>query len=566
MQIFEHQVLVVGGGLAGLRAAIEAKQECDVAIISRVHPVRSHSIAAQGGINAALRNHPEGKDDDPEKHAFDTIKGSDYLADQDAVLIMTRDAPDHVYEMDHWGALFSRMPDGKIAQRPFGGAGFPRTCFAADRTGHHLLHTLNEQSTRYDIKLYEERLVTSVAVENNRCHGLVALNLISGELEVYLAQAVIIATGGAGRIYHKSTNALINTGSGTAAAYRAGAQLEDMEFIQFHPTTLLGTNILISEASRGEGGYLLNKEGKRFMEKYAPEAMELAPRDIAARSIQTEIDTGHGFPGGYVHLDLRHLGKEKILELLPGIRTLAMDFAGVDPILEPIPIQPGQHYTMGGIDTNIEGHTCIDGLLAAGEAACVSVHGSNRLGGNSLLDTLVFGKRSGAGAVKYIGENNPVADKKMVEDLWEKEEKKINNLLNGDGREDYKELSSRMKETLTDKLGIFRQESEIKEAIDILTELRERYSRVTVRNKDRHYNLELVNTLELEGMLNLAETVAWGALNRRESRGSHYRTDYEKRDDQNWLRHTLATYTEEGPVMSGKDVVITKFKPQERKY
>ncbi|MBS4021339.1 MAG: FAD-binding protein [Dethiobacter sp.] len=566
MQVFQHQVLVVGAGLAGLRAAIEAAQKYDVAVISRVHPVRSHSVSAQGGINASLKNHADGKDDSWEKHAFDTVKGSDYLADQDAAIIMAQDAPGCVYEMEHWGTLFSRFPDGRIAQRPFGGAGFPRTCYAADRTGHHLLHTLYEQSLKHQINVYEERLVTNIATENNRCHGLVALNMISGELELYAAPVVIVATGGSGRIYGNSTNALINTGSGAAAAYRAGAQLEDMEFIQFHPTTLLGTNILISEAARGEGGYLLNKDNERFMKKYMPQAMELGPRDIVARSIQTEIDEGRGFPGDYVHLDLRHLGEKKILELLPGIRLLAMDFAGVDPIHEPIPIQPGQHYTMGGIATSNDGHTRVQGLLAAGEAACVSVHGANRLGGNSLLDTLVFGRRSGSEAMRYLNENNPQPDHKLLQNFWEKEEKRIQTLLAGEGQEDYKELRHKMTQTLTHKVGVFRQEKELKEAVDILIGLRKRYPNVKIKNSSRAYNLELINALELEGMLNSAETVALGALNRTESRGSHSRIDFEKRDDGNWLRHTMAAYTEEGPEMSTKDVTITKFQPQERKY
>ncbi|EEG78665.1 FAD-binding protein [Dethiobacter alkaliphilus] len=566
MQVYEHEVLVVGSGLAGLRAAREAAEKHDVAVISRVHPVRSHSISAQGGINASLKNHAEGKDDSWEKHAFDTIKGSDYLADQDAAMIMAQDAPACVYEMEHWGTLFSRLPDGKIAQRPFGGAGFPRTCYAADRTGHHLLHTLYEQSVKHQINVYEERLVTNIATDNNLCHGLVALNMITGELEVYAAPVVIVATGGAGQIYSNSTNALINTGSGTATAYRAGAQLEDMEFIQFHPTSLYGTNILISEAARGEGGYLLNKNGERFMKKYTPQAMELGPRDIVARSIQTEIDEGRGFPGDYVHLDLTHLGKEKIMELLPGIRILAMDFAGVDPIHEPIPIQPGQHYTMGGIATNVDGHTRVKGLLAAGEAACVSVHGANRLGGNSLLDTLVFGKRAGREAINYLSKEKPRPDRKVVEGLWEKEESRLKNFLTGEGSEDYRELRDKMKQTLTEKVGIFRQENELKEAVEILADLRRRYPSVKIKNSCRQYNLELINALELEGMLNLAETVALGALGRNESRGSHSRLDFPKRDDEKWLVHTMADYTKEGPKLSDKEVTITKFTPQERKY
>ena len=404
MELLSHDILIIGGGLAGLRAAIEAKKAGrDVAILSKVHPLRSHSVAAQGGINAALDNVPAPMKDTWENHAFDTIKGSDYLADQDAVEVMCREGIERVIEMEHWGTLFSRTDDGKIAQRPFGGAGFPRTCYAADRTGHNLLHVLYEQVTGLQIPVYEEWYVLSLIVEQGRCEGVLALHFFEGRIIPIRAKAVILATGGYGRTYLRSTNAVINTGSGCFLAYQAGVPLEDMEFVQFHPTSLYGTNILITEGARGEGGYLLNAKGERFMERYTPHLMELGPRDIVARSIQTEIIEGRGFEGEFVYLDLRHLGRTKIMDRLPGIRQIAIDFAGIDPVLEPIPIQPAQHYSMGGIPTNIDGETPLPGLFAAGECACVSVHGANRLGGNSLLETVVFGARAGKKAAQKAG-------------------------------------------------------------------------------------------------------------------------------------------------------------------
>ncbi|MFH1264397.1 MAG: FAD-dependent oxidoreductase, partial [Planctomycetota bacterium] len=374
--MIRHDVLVVGGGLAGLRAAVGLSPHWDVAVISKVHPVRSHSGAAQGGMNAALGNAPEGRDDSPKQHAFETIKGSDYLADQSAVVTMCELAPEMVYEFEHWGAPFSRLPDGTIAQRPFGGAGFPRTCYAADRTGHVLLQTLYEQTVKRGIRVYEEWAAVRIAVEDGQCHGLIVYNLREGRFESVGSSFCVLATGGYGRIYRNSTNALINTGSGIGAAFLAGVPVKDLEFVQFHPTSQFGTNILITEGARGEGGYLLDRSGRRFMESYAPKAMELAPRDIVARAIQTEIDQGRGFDGGYVHLDLRHLGREKILKRLPGIREISIDFGGVDPIEEPIPVQPGQHYSMGGVDTDATGKTRVANLYAAGECACVSVHGA----------------------------------------------------------------------------------------------------------------------------------------------------------------------------------------------
>ncbi|MFW9944105.1 MAG: FAD-dependent oxidoreductase, partial [Candidatus Sifarchaeia archaeon] len=395
--MYSHDVLVIGAGLSGLRAAIEIAKEVDVAVLSKVYPLRSHSVAAQGGINASL-----GDQDSWEAHAFDTVKGSDYLADQDAVELMAKEAPRAVIENEQWGTAFSRTDDGKIAQRPFGGAMFPRTCYAADRTGHNLLHTTYEQALRLGVIFYHEWFLTSLVQSEGKICGVTAIEIATGEIHGFKAKAVVMATGGFGRVYGYSTNALINTGDGAAVALRAGVPLKDMEFVQFHPTTLYPSGILITEGARGEGGYLVNTRGERFMDRYAPKQMELAPRDIVARAIQTEINQGRGVKDSYVHLDLTHLGREKILERLPGIREISMFFAGVDPIESPIPVRPGQHYSMGGIHCDKNGVTAISGLYALGETACMSVHGANRLGGNSLLETLVFGRLVGQKAKEYV--------------------------------------------------------------------------------------------------------------------------------------------------------------------
>ena len=567
MELLSHDILIVGGGLAGLRAAIEAKKSGrDVAILSKVHPLRSHSVAAQGGINAALENATTPTKDTWENHAFDTIKGSDYLADQDAVEIMCRGAMERVIEMEHWGTLFSRTEDGKIAQRPFGGAGFPRACYAADRTGHNLLHTLYEQVICLQIPVYEEWYVLSLVVEDGGCAGVLALDFFEGRIVLIQAKAVILTTGGYGRIYLRSTNAVINTGSGCFLAYQAGVPLEDMEFVQFHPTSLYGTNILITEGARGEGGYLINANGERFMERYAPHLMELGPRDIVARGTQMEIDQGRGFEGGYVHLDLRHLGREKIMDRLPGIRQIAMDFAGVDPIAEPIPIQPAQHYSMGGIPTNADAETQLPGVLAAGECACVSVHGANRLGGNSLLETLVFGERAGRKAAEQAGKEKKIPDRTIFQERLRVFQLGLEEIFGRKGEEPSFLIRDEMKTLMTSQVGIFRGESALLAAREKIQELKKRFLKTGLKQKSLAFNSEFVQYWELEGMLHLAEATVEGAFARKESRGSHFRVDYPNRDDEHWLCHTLAFKTTEGVKLDYKGVTITSYPPKERTY
>lgn len=567
MEILSHDILIIGGGLAGLRAAIEAKKVCrDVAILSKVHPLRSHSVAAQGGINAVLGNAPAPIKDTWENHAFDTIKGSDYLADQDAVEVMCREGVERVIEMEHWGTLFSRTEDGKIAQRPFGGAGFPRAAYAADRTGHNLLHALYEQVTGLQIPVYEEWYALSLVIEDGKCIGILAFHFFEGRIIPIRAKAVILATGGYGRIYLRSTNAVINTGSGCFLAYQAGVPLEDMEFIQFHPTSLFGTNILITEAARGEGGYLTNVNGERFMERYAPHLMELGPRDIVARGAQTEIDQGRGFEGEFVHLDLRHLGREKILDRLPGIRQIAMDFAGIDPILKPIPVQPAQHYSMGGIPTNVDGETPLPGLFAAGECACVSVHGANRLGGNSLLETLVFGARAGRKSAQTVETKKQSFNKIIFQDHLKAFQSELEEIFGRKKEEPCFSLRDEMRALMTFQVGIFRKESDFLSAREKIRELKKRLKRISPKQKGLAFNYELIQYLELSGMIHLAEVIVEGAVARKESRGSHFRVDFPNRNDEHWLRHTMAFKTAEGVKLDYKKVTITSYPPKERTY
>lgn len=567
--MLSHDVLIVGGGLAGLRAAVGLCETHNVGLISKVHPIRSHSIAAQGGINAALANNPDGRDDTWEKHAFDTTKGSDYLGDQDAIELMCRSAPTIVYEMEHWGCPFSRFSDGSIAQRPFGGAGYPRTCYSADLTGHVLLNTLYERTVSKGVRIYPEWYIIGLAVEDGRCHGVIALDLVSGAIVPVKAKAVLFATGGYGRVYQYSTNALINTGSGIGIAYSAGIPLKDMEFVQFHPTGLIGTNILMTEACRGEGGYLVNNRGERFMARYAPKVMELAPRDIVSRSIQTEIDEGRGFDhplGHYIQLDLRHLGEKKILDKLPGIRKISIDFIGIDPVRDPIPIMPCQHYSMGGIDTNERCETTVKGFYAAGECACVSVHGANRLGGNSLLDTIVFGRLGAFAIDEFLGSNSHLPDEAVLIQTERSAVKKIEQLTgNGDIRP--YTLHVRLGRTMSANIGIFRKKDELARGLDDIAALKEMYRHVKVSSPAQHMNYELMSALELEYMLDVAHTIALGAYLREESRGAHFRRDFPQRNDELWMQHTIAQQNGQGqPSISHRDVTITRFQPMERTY
>ncbi|HPD55692.1 MAG TPA: FAD-binding protein [Smithellaceae bacterium] len=567
--MLNHDILIVGGGLTGLRAAVGLCDKFNVGLISKVYPVRSHSIAAQGGINASLANNPDGRDDTWEKHAFDTIKGSDYLGDQNAIEIMCKEAPGVVYEMEHWGCPFSRFPDGTIAQRPFGGGGFPRTCFSADVTGHSLLNTLYERAVYKKVKIYPEWFVTALCVDDGQCHGVIVLDMKSGKLIPVRAKVTIFGTGGYGRVYRNSTNALINTGSGIGMAYKAGVPLKDMEFVQFHPTTLIGTNILMTEGCRGEGGYLLNNKGERFMQKYAPSAMELAPRDIVSRCIMTEMEEGRGFEhplGTYIQLDLRHLGEKKISERLPGIRSICIDFIGIDPVKEPIPIMPSQHYSMGGIDVNEKGASSVKGFYAAGECACVSVHGANRLGGNSLLDTIVFGKLTAQAIEEDLPKSKLKPKEKPLLALKKEMEKKINALSQPGGERPYM-LAADLGAVMNEKVGIFRTKKELVQALDEVIKIKERYKKVSISSADLHMNFELQNALELENMLDVAHTIVLGALLREESRGAHFRRDFPKRNDKKWLKHTIAKRSKKGePLISFKDVKITKYQPMERKY
>ena len=451
---------------------------------------------------------------------------------------MCKEAPATVIELEHMGTVWSRLEDGKIAQRPFGGAGFPRTCYAADRTGHNILHTLYEQVTAEKIPVFEEFFVTSLVTADGRCTGCTALEIMTGTIHGFCAKATLIATGGFGRIFSRSTNAIINTGDGQALALQAGASLKDMEFVQFHPTSLLGSNILISEAARGEGGVLVNKNGERFMRHYAPQSADLAPRDVVARAIEQEIAAGRGFDGGYVHLDLRHIGEERIRERLPGIRLIAMDFAGVDPVTEPIPVQPAQHYSMGGIDVGIEGQSVIRGLYAAGECACISVHGANRLGGNSLLETVVFGRLVAASIIRNLPTEPVPADGPVLSAVQEMEAK-VNGILGRSGGEQLFTIIDSLKETMDTKFGIFREGNSMDKGLAEISALRERAGNISISDKDRAVNQALVRCLELEYMFLVAEAAALGAIQRKESRGSHTRTDYPARDDDHFMYHTI---------------------------
>lgn len=572
----QYDVVIIGAGLAGLRAAIELGEDTKVAVISKVFATRSHSGAAQGGIGAALGNEEE---DNWEWHMFDTVKGSDYLGDQDAIEIMAKDAPRTIYELEHIGVPFNRTPEGKIAQRAFGGhtsnfgqAAVKRACFAADRTGRVILDTLWEKSLQRGIKFFDEFQIFSLIVQDGQCCGVVAYELATGEIHIFQSKAVLLATGGAGKIFKTTSNALASTGDGMAIAYRAGAPLEDMEFVQFHPTGIYKLGILISEAARGEGGILRNNEGERFMERYAPVIKDLAPRDMVSRCILEEVRAGKGIDGkDYVNLDLTHLGQEVIDSKLAEITGFARTYAGVDARKEPIPVQPTCHYMMGGIASDADSRVILDsdgtpftGLYAAGECGCVSVHGANRLGCNSLLDTLVFGRRSGKEMRKFI---HAVGMPTVPDDLEEKEVRKLKELMDRPGDEKLGPVLAEMQEVMMDKVSVFRDKNGLTEALETVRLLKERYSRIAIQDKGSCFNRELLDVIELSVMLDLAEVITLGALHREESRGAHYREDFPKRDDEKYLAHTMVRYDEEtGPQLFTRPVAITRFEPKERKY
>jgi succinate dehydrogenase / fumarate reductase flavoprotein subunit len=559
--MLEHDVLIVGAGLAGMRAAIAARAGgADAAIISKVHPVRSHSSAAQGGINAALTD----RGDEWEDHAYDTIKGSDFLGDQDAIEVMCRSAGQSLIDMEHMGVTFNRDEEGKLGTRAFGGQRRARTFFVGDFTGQALLHVMFEQLIKSGVRRYEEWFVTSLIIEEGQVAGVTALEIRTGKLHAIRAKSVIFCTGGCGRLFEPSTNALIVTGDGMALAYNAGARLMDMEMVQYHPTTIAGSGVLLSEAARGEGAYLRDKNGDRFMEKYAPNMMELASRDVVSRSEQTEINAGNGV-NGCVLLDCTHLGEKLIMEKLSQIRELGLDLTGKDMIKEPVPIRPGMHYIMGGIKTDIDGQTNLPGVYAAGECANVSVHGGNRLGANSLLDTIVFGERSGTHAAAFarglsyinVNENEVVA----------REEQRLQGMLDRpDNGDRWGKIRLAMGDSMNRNVAVFRTREGIEETIQELQELKTRYATVPVHNKGQVFNTDLIFALELGFMLDCAETIAVSALERKESRGAQFRLDYPNRDDENWLKHIVVSQGEVGPELSSLPVTITKWTPEERKY
>jgi len=556
----DHDVLVLGAGLAGMRAALEAARDgADVAVVTKVHPIRSHSSAAQGGINAAL-----GEGDSWESHAFDTVKGSDYLADQDAVEMMCREAPADIIEFEHMGCIFYRDDSGKLGSRAFGGASQARTYFVGDITGQALLVTLYDQILKAGVKVYEEWFATSLYVENGACRGAVALEMTTGELHLLRAKAVIVAAGGLGRLFEPSTNALICTGDGYGLAYQAGAPLMDMEMVQYHPTTLAGSGFLMTEAARGEGAYLLNADGDRFMKKYAPNKMELAARDVVSRSETVEIAEGRGIDGN-VLLDCRHLGRAVIMEKLPQIHEMALDYVGIDLVKDPVPVRPGMHYQMGGIKTDREGATRVPGLYAAGEVACVSVHGGNRLGANSLLDTIVFGRHCGKHAASYV---KSVPASKGGEDLLRSEQARITDLL---ARPYTGETHARLRlelATMMDrKVGVYRDQAGLEAALAEVLALRKRYDSIAVGDKGRVFNQALTFALELGFMFDCAESIVRSALTRTESRGAHSRTDFPERNDAEWLKHILVTHRAGAePELSYLPVTITQWKPEARAY
>jgi succinate dehydrogenase / fumarate reductase flavoprotein subunit len=565
MEKHAYDLVIVGAGLAGLRAAVaaaEVSNNLDIAVLSKHHPLRSHSVCAQGGTAAVMS-----EKDSLDLHAFDTVKGADFLADQDVVEFFVKQAPKEIILIEHWGCPWSRTAEGKIDQRPFGGHTFPRACFAADMTGFHEMHAIYGKAVTYsNVKFYDEWFATSILTQDKIAVGLTGIDMTTGKIQVIRAKSIVVATGGHERIYEYTTFSHSTTGDGMAMAYRAGAALEDMEFVQFHPTGLVPSGVLITEGARGEGGYLINSNGERFMKKYAPEKMELAPRDVVSRAEQTEMNEGRGLTGPhgpYIALDLRHLGEERINERLPLIRDVAIKLGGVDPVKEVIPIRPAAHYSMGGIRVNIRAETSIAGLYAAGECSCISIHGANRLGTNSTADCLVFGAVAGEEAAKHALSTNlhEIPNEKPVA-----EENRISQIIGKEGDERASVIRDEMKRVMNEKVWIYRNGNQLGNALNEIKTLRKRFKNIRLEDKGQPFNTGLFNLLQLDFMLELAEVTVACALPRAESRGAHSRVDFPKRDDQNWLKHTLAYYTMDGPRLEYAPVTITKWQPAARTY
>jgi len=570
LDAIRHDIVLVGGGGAGLRAAIaavEADPRVSVACVSKLYPMRSHTVSAEGGAAGCAR-----EDDSLDLHAYDTLKGSDYLADQDAVEIFVEAAPRELTQLEHWGCPWSREKDGRVAVRFFGGMSVKRTWYATDKTGFHMLHSLFQTSMKYErIARYDEYFATKILVENGRAVGVAAFDIRTGKMHAVLGRAVILCTGGAGRIFPFTTNAAVKTGDGMALAYRAGVGLKDMEFVQYHPTGLPGTGILMTEASRGEGGYLKNNKGERFLVEYdygVGNKAELGPRDMVSRAEIREFQAGRGFKGPYgeyVHLELMHLGEEKIDKRLPFVRELAKNYVGVDPVWAPIPVRPVVHYMMGGVDTDKDGATELPGLYAAGECACVSINGANRLGSNSLTECLVFGARAGEAAAKFAAGSSAGPDAAALEQA-RSEEARLARLRGKHGGEKIAQIRRELCHATETGCGVFREEESLRAALDTVTQLKGRFADVGLSDQSAIFNTEVVQALELGHMLDVAETVVLSALHRRESRGAHTRTDYPNRDDAAWWKHSLVKFAPDGPRLGYKPVVKTRWELQERKY